>query len=49
VCSSDLLDKFEKNTNQLFRIVLERLDSVEDIVFPKIPPNRKKIGLKKES
>lgn len=46
---SERLDKFEKNTNQLFKIILERLDTVEDIIFPKVSPNRKKIGLKKDS
>jgi hypothetical protein len=42
------LDKFEKNTNQLFKIILERLDNVEEIIIPNISPNRKKIGLKKD-
>lgn len=35
----------EKNTNKLFKIVFERMDSKE-VVMPKLQPNRKKIGLK---
>lgn len=37
----------EKGTNKLFKIVFERLDSIEDQITPKLPENRKKIGLKK--
>ena len=36
----------EKGTNKLFKIVFERLDTIEDQVTPKLPANRKKIGLK---
>jgi hypothetical protein len=36
------------NTNKLFRIVFERLDSIEDQRTPKLPSERKKIGLKLE-
>ncbi|MBP9681294.1 MAG: ORF6N domain-containing protein [Bacteriovorax sp.] len=34
------------STNQLFKIVFERLDNLEDQIAPKLPANRKKIGLK---
>lgn len=40
------VDKLEKGTNQLFKIVFERLDTIEDLVTPKLPANRKKIGLR---
>lgn len=47
------VDKLEKDTNQLFRIVFQKLDHVdnklheyEKAVTPKLPRNRKKIALK---
>ncbi|MGE3610887.1 MAG: ORF6N domain-containing protein [Bacteriovoracaceae bacterium] len=40
------MNKLEKGTNHLFKIVFERLDTLEDQVTPKLPGNRKKIGLK---
>jgi hypothetical protein len=39
----------KKNTNQLFKIVFERLDNLDEQITPKIPANRKKIGLKQDS
>jgi hypothetical protein len=36
----------KKNTNQLFKIVFERLDNLDEQIAPKLPTNRKKIGLK---
>lgn len=41
---SDRVGKLEKNTNQLFKIVFERLDSLEE-GLPEHPKDRKKIGL----
>ncbi|MDD4974626.1 MAG: ORF6N domain-containing protein [Bacteriovorax sp.] len=38
--------KLKDGTNQLFKIVFERLDNLEDQVTPKLPANRKKIGLR---
>lgn len=38
--------QFKKNTNQLFKIVFERLDNLEDQITPKLPASRKKIGLR---
>lgn len=38
----------EKNTHKLFKIVFERLDKIEDQVTPKLPTNRKRIGLKQD-
>lgn len=40
------MDKLEVDSTQLFKIVFERLDKVEDIVNPTFLPNRSKIGLK---
>lgn len=39
------IDKLQEGTNKLFKIVFERLDSVEDAT-PALKPNRRKIGLK---
>ena len=39
------MDKLEKDTNRMFKVVFERLDEYEEIITPKLPPNRKKIGL----
>ncbi len=41
------MGKIEENTTKLFKIVFERLDQIEDVITPKLPLNRKKIGLKK--
>jgi hypothetical protein len=40
------VNKLEQGTNKLFKIVFERLDSVEELVDVKIPAKRKRIGLK---
>ncbi len=42
---SEKMDKLERNTNHLFKIVFERLDSLEEIL-PEHPKDRKRIGLK---
>lgn len=39
------VDKLEKGTYKLFKIVFERLDSLDEIIRPKLDPKRKKIGL----
>lgn len=36
------------DTNHLFRVVFERLDDIEEIIVPKLPDNRKKIGLRRD-
>ncbi len=38
--------KLEQGTNKLFKVVFERLDSVEESVDIEIPTRRKRIGLK---
>lgn len=47
------IDKLEKKTDQIFKIVFEKLDDVngrlssyEEVLVPKLPRVRKKIGLK---
>lgn len=40
--------ELKNNTNHLFKIVFELLDSIEDDLTPKLPNNRKKIGIKTE-
>ncbi len=39
------VDKLEQGTHKLFKIVFERLDDIDDKINPKLPPNRRKIGL----
>lgn len=42
----DRMGKLEENTSKLFRIVFERLDSIEEDLTPQLPKNRPKIGFK---
>lgn len=39
------VEDLEKGTHKLFKIVFERLDTLEDQITPKLPNNRKRIGL----
>ena len=41
------MDKLEDGTNKMFKIVFERLDSIEDQITPHLPGNRSKIGIKR--
>lgn len=43
---SDRISNLEDGTNKLFKVVFERLDSIEELAETKIPARRKKIGLK---
>lgn len=43
---NDRMDKLEAGTTKVFQVVFERLDTVEEIILPKLSPKRKKIGLK---
>lgn len=43
---TDRVTKLEQGTNQMFKVVFERLDNHEEMVTPKLPGNRKKVGLK---
>lgn len=38
--------KMKSDTSKMFRIVFERLDSIEETLEPRLSPKRKKIGLK---
>jgi hypothetical protein len=38
------MDKLERGTNHLFKVVFERLDNIGEIVTPKLPSKRKKIN-----
>jgi len=42
---AEKMDKLELNTNHLFKVVFERLDSLEE-TLPEHPRDRKRIGLK---
>jgi hypothetical protein len=42
----DRMGKLEQNSTMLFKVIFERLDSIEEDITPKLQPNRKKIGLK---
>jgi len=39
------VDELKNNTNKMFQVVFERLDTIEETIQPKINPKRKKIGL----
>lgn len=40
------MDTRDQNINKLFKAVFERLDQIEDEIYPKLSPNRRRIGLK---
>ncbi len=40
------MDSIKKGQNQLFKVVFERLDGIEESLEPRLPKNRKRIGLK---
>lgn len=42
---SDRVTKLEQGTNQMFKVVFERLDNYEEMVTPTLPRTRKKVGL----
>ena len=42
------VSKLESGTNKLFKIVFERLDTIEGYILPKIDSSRKRIGLNNE-
>ena len=43
------VSNLEKGTPKLFKIVFERLDTFDEQITPRLPANRKKIGLKQDS
>jgi hypothetical protein len=44
--TSDKVDELGQGTYRLFKIVFERLDSLDEIVMPKLDSKRRRIGLK---
>ena len=46
---SESAAKFQQDTTHLFRIVFERLDGIEKNLVPVTQPQRKKIGLTKDT
>lgn len=45
---TDKVTKLEQGTNQMFKVVFERMDSYEEMLTPKLPVHRKKVGLKND-
>jgi hypothetical protein len=45
---NERVGKLEQNSTKMFRIILERLDSIDEDMAPRLSPNRKKVGLKNE-
>jgi hypothetical protein len=39
------LDNLKKGTSGMFKVVFERMDSLEDLITPKLNPKRNKIGI----
>jgi hypothetical protein len=46
VSQRDELSELKDDTNRMFKVVFDRLDSLEETLEPKLSPRRKKIGLK---
>jgi hypothetical protein len=43
---SERISKLESGTNKVFKVVFERLDSIEDVIDAKLPTTKRKIGIK---
>lgn len=43
---NERMNKLESGTNKVFKVVFERLDSIEEAIDTKLPTKKKKIGLK---
>ncbi len=43
---SERVTKLEQGTNQIFKVVFERLDNYEETITPRLAGNRKRVGLK---
>ena len=43
---TDRMDKLERGANEMFKVVFQRMDGLEEMVTPKLPSVQKKIGLK---
>ena len=42
------MDDRDEKINKLFQMVFERLDQIEDEIYPRLSPQRRKIGLKQK-
>ncbi len=42
------VEKLEAGTNKLFKVVFERLETLEERSRPNVNPSRRRIGLKRE-
>lgn len=42
---NERIGQLEKNTTEIFQVVFQRLDGIEEVISPKLSPNRRKIGL----
>ena len=42
---NDRIDKLERTTTEIFQVVFQRLDNIDEKITPKLAPNRRKIGL----
>jgi len=40
------MNKLESGTNKVFKVIFERLDSIEEVIDTKLPTAKRKIGLK---
>lgn len=45
----DEVKTLKSASNELFKVIFERIDLIEDELAPRLPPNRKKIGIKTDS
>ena len=43
---NERMGKLEQSSTKLFKIVFERLDSIDQVMEPRLPDKRKRIGLK---
>lgn len=43
---TERVTRLEQGTNQMFKVVFERMDNYEDMLTPKLPGNRRRVGLK---
>lgn len=46
--NANKISKLEKDTTRIFKIILERMDTLEIIVETKLPKRKRKIGLKED-
>lgn len=42
---NERMNKLESGTNKVFKVVFERLDTIEEVIDTKLPKTKRKIGL----